>query len=44
MGNLTLDVDIAIQDLEQESSYKYLGINEGNAIQHAKMKEKIRKE
>ena len=32
-----------IQQLEQEGTYKYLGVNEGDGIQHAKMKEKIRK-
>ena len=30
--------------LEQEKTYNYLGVNEGNGIQHAAMKEKIRKE
>ena len=30
-----------IQDLEQEGTYKYLGVNEGNGI---KMKDKIRKQ
>ena len=30
--------------VEQDSTYKYLGINEGDGIQHAKMKVKIRKE
>ena len=30
--------------LEQEKTYNYLGVNEGNGIQHAVMKEKIRKE
>ena len=34
-----------IEDLEQEEVYKYLGIiNESKGIQHAAMKEKIRKE
>jgi len=42
--NIELDVGTAIQDLEQEGTYKYLGVNEGDRIQHAKMKEKIRKE
>ena len=37
-------VDTTIQDLEQERMYKYVGVNEGDGIQHAKMKEKIRKE
>ena len=30
--------------MQQEDSYKYLGINEAEGIQHVKMKEKIRKE
>ena len=34
----------AIKELDQEGTYKYLGINEGDGIQHSKMKEKIRKE
>ena len=42
--NIELDIDTTIQDLEQEGTYKYLGVNEGDGIQHAKMKEKIRKE
>ena len=42
--NIELDVGTTIQDLEHEGTYKYLGMNEGGGIQHAKMKEKIRKE
>ena len=42
--NIELDIDTTIQDLEQEGTCKYLGVNEGDGIQHAKMKEKIRKE
>ena len=30
--------------MDQEGTYKYLGINEGDGIQHSKMKEKIRKD
>ena len=30
--------------LDQEGTYKYLGVNEGDGVQHSKMKEKIRKE
>ena len=33
-----------IKDLEQEEVYKSLGVDESNGIQHAVMKEKIRKE
>ena len=42
--NIQIDLDTTIQQLEQEGTYKYLGVNEGDGIQHAKMKEKIRKE
>ena len=33
-----------IQDLDQTATYKYLGMEEGEGIQHHKMKVKIRKE
>ena len=33
-----------IKELEQEESYKYLGIKEGDGIQYSQVKEKIRKE
>lgn len=42
--NIILDDDSVIKELDQEGTYKYLGINEGDGIQHAKMKGKIRKE
>ena len=42
--SIKLDINTTIQELEQEESYKYLGINEGDGIQHSRMKEKIRKE
>ena len=42
--NINLGLDTVIQDLEQESTYKYFGINEGDGIQHATMTEKISKE
>jgi len=42
--NIQTDSDTTIQDLEQEGTNKYQGVNEGDGIQHAKMKEKIRKE
>ena len=38
-----LDIDKAICELYQEETYKCLGINERNEIQHGKLKEKIRK-
>ena len=42
--NIQIDLDTTIQQLEQEGTYKYLGVNKGDGIQHAKMKEKIKKE
>ena len=41
---IEIDIKTTIRELEQEELYKYLGINEGNGIQHASMKEKIRRE
>ena len=41
---ITVDTNTTIKELEQEGAYKYLGINEGDGIQHATMKEQIRKE
>ena len=38
------DTDTCIKELAQENTYKYLGMDEGDGIQHAKMKEKVRKE
>ena len=29
-SNIELDFNIVIQDLEQEGTYKYLGVNEGD--------------
>jgi hypothetical protein len=49
-GNLTStsdiqpDQDTTKKELNQEDTYKYLGVNEGDGIQHSTMKEKIRKE
>ena len=43
-GNIEISDDIAIQELNQEEVYKYLGVDESDGIQHSKMKEKIRKE
>ena len=42
--NIQIDINTTIKQLNPEDSYKYLGINEGDGIQHAMMKEKIRKE
>ncbi|XP_068742436.1 uncharacterized protein [Montipora capricornis] len=42
--NTQIDLDTTIQQLEQEGTYRYLGVNDGDGIQHAKMKENIRNE
>jgi len=41
---ITLDIDTTIRELDLDETYKYLGVNEGNGINHAVMKEKVRKE
>ena len=41
--NTQIDLDTTIQQIEQEGTYKYLGVNEGDGIQHAKMRENIKK-
>ena len=44
-GNIIIDDDTEIKELDQEGVYKYLGVDESDGIQHnSKMKEKIRKE
>ena len=43
-GNIEISGDTAIQELNQEEVYKYLGVDESDGIQHSKMKGKIRKE
>jgi len=35
--NIQIDIDTTIKELDPEDSYKYLGINEGDGIQHAMM-------
>ena len=42
--NVTLDTTTVIKDLEPEQSCKYLGVTEGNRIQHSSIREKILKE
>jgi hypothetical protein len=37
--NLVTDINREIQELEQGKTYKYLGIEESEGIQHQKMKE-----
>ena len=43
-GNIIIDEYTALEDLNQEGIYKYLGVGESDGIQHSNMKEKIRKE
>ena len=38
-----LDIDTAIREFHQDETYKYVGINQRNEIQHGNLKEKIRK-
>jgi hypothetical protein len=42
--NLMIDINREIQELEQEKTYKYLGIEKGVGIQHQQMKEKLKQE
>ena len=42
--NITLDVSTTIRELEQEGTYKYLGIQEAEGVSNAANKEKVRKE
>ena len=42
--SVELDRNTVIKDLEQERMQKYLGVDESKEIQHAAVKEKIRKE
>ena len=44
LGNIIIDEYIAIEELNQEQIYKYLGIDESDGIQHSKMKDKVREE
>ena len=40
----TSHIALDIKTLEQDGTYKFLGVNEEEGIQHATMKDKIRKE
>ena len=42
--DMKTDINTTIRELEPGETYKYLGFNEGNGINHSAMKEKIRKE
>ena len=43
-SEIKMNEDTSIKELDLEGTYKNLGIAEGDGMQHAKMKEKIRKE
>ena len=42
--HVRLDEETMIKDLEQGKVYKYLGIDDSSGIQHATMKQKLKKE
>jgi len=42
--NLVIDINREIQELEQGKTYKYLGIDESEGIQHQQMKERLKRE
>jgi hypothetical protein len=42
--NLMIDIDREIQELEQGKTYKYLGTEESDGIQHQQMKERLKQE
>ena len=44
LQNLVIDTNREIQELEQGITYKYLGTEEGEGIQHQQMKEELKKE
>ena len=39
-----IDINREIQELEQGKTYKYLGIEESEGIQHQQMKERLKQE
>ena len=43
-SNISLDFETKIRELDPEEAYRYLGVNEGDGINHATMKEKVRRE
>ena len=44
LQDLVIDTNRVIQELEQGKTYKYLGIEESEGIQHQQMKEILKKE
>ena len=44
LQNLVMDINREIQELEQGKTYRYLGIEESEGIQHQQMKERLKQE
>jgi hypothetical protein len=44
LQNLVIDMNRDIQELEQGKTYKYLGIEESEGIQHQQMKKRLKQE
>jgi len=44
LQNLVIDINREIQELEQGKTYKYLGIEKSEGIQHQQMKERLKQE
>jgi hypothetical protein len=42
--NLVIDINREVQELEQGKTYKYLGIEESEGIQHQQMKERLKQD
>jgi hypothetical protein len=42
--NIVVDINREIQELEQGKTYRYLGIEESDGIQHQQMKQRLKKE
>jgi hypothetical protein len=42
--NFVIDINREIQELDQGKTYKYLGIEKGEGIQHQQMKERLKQE
>ena len=43
-GNIVINDDTEVQELDQEDVYKYLGVDESDGIQHAQQNEREDKE
>ena len=44
LQNLVIDNNRKIEELDKGKTYKYLGIEESEGIQHQQMKERLKKE